>query len=372
MNIAIVGVTFLPKVGGMEFVMHHLACAWSRQGHEVRVLNSESREATHANGAYTVGYFGRLRGSERFGYQHFPFRQYALHTLKRELKRFGPDVISAHMAYPVGYWLSCMRPVPRYVVTSHGDDITTFQRGYRQLHGIDRELCQGLNSSVAAIAISRKAEELMLSVGARPEKIARIPNGVEWDKFQKPAGVDFRASLGLSPEAQIILSVGRHHPSKAYSTGIQAFARIAGDFPRARYVILGNNSTTLQPLVDELGLTGRVVLHNGLYGEPLMAAWQQSQMLFMSSKEEMFPLVVIEAMAAGLPIISTDVSGSHDVIATGRNGALVPIGDVETMARALSQFLSDEKLSRECGALNRETAHEYDWSRIAARYLELA
>jgi glycosyltransferase involved in cell wall biosynthesis len=370
MRIALVSASFLPAVGGAEHVVHHLAVHWTRQGHEVRVLNCVTDEVVHPDGNYSVGMFRQLRGSERFGYHRSPFLWYAVRGMRRQLVEFQPDYISAHMGYPAALWLSKIEPRPRFFVTCHGGELTKFYWGSRARYHIDGILRESLNSAAGVIAISRHARFLMEELGVEPGRILDIPNGLELERFAKKVDFDLRDKLGIPRESRVILSVGREHPQKAYDTGIRAFAQVAARIPEAYYVIVGRNTGKWAGLAEELNVRDRVVFAGQLYGDEVVGVYQQADVFFSPSIWEMLALVVLEAMASGLPAVVTNISGSQDVIRTGENGIVVEPGHAEEMAEALVQLLRDESMRKRLGQANLERAAPYSWERISRLYLE--
>jgi glycosyltransferase involved in cell wall biosynthesis len=369
-RIALVTTTFFPQVGGAETVVHNLASEWVRQGHEVCVFNQLTNETTRDAAGYTVRKFARPISYLKLAPHRFPFSQYVAGSLRRHLNEFKPDFISAHFGYPIGVWLSHVKPLPNFLVTCHGREITKFPWGDRNVYKIDKVLAAALNRSSGVVAISSHARRLLEELGVRPEKIIDIPNGVDIARYREQAGVDFRGRFGIPREAVVILSVGREHAQKAYDVGIRAFAEVAGKIPGAYYVILGRGSGKWQSLVEELALRGRVILSDGLRGDDLVAAYQQADIFFSPSIWELMPLVVLEAMAAGLPLVVTNVSGSQDLVQTGENGMLVEPGDVGEMASALLQLAGDQPLRQRWGGINLAGSDNYSWDRISRMYLE--
>ena len=272
MKIAILSPSFLPSVGGMEFVAHSPATEWGKQGHEVLVLNWLTEQVTHPEATYAVARFETLRGASRLGFHRFPFAWYTRRSIEAILRQFEPDFISAHMGYPSGYWLSSMRKRRDYVITCHGRDITLFDWGYRKEYGIDRELRDALNQSIGAIAISTHARKMMEDLGVDEDIIRDIPNGVDLERFRKTVDFNLRAKLKLDKDAVIVLSVGRDHPQKAYAAGIRAFAEVASAEKNVYYVIVGDNAIAHQALVNELDLSERVRLCDVLHGDDLVGA----------------------------------------------------------------------------------------------------
>lgn len=372
MKIALVTSSFLPRVGGAQFVVHNLAVQWARQGHEVCVINCITDQATHAEGLYSVMKYDLLIASTRFGYHRFPFSAYAIRNLKKCLEQFKPDFISAHFGYPVGYWLMKIRPDCNYLVTCHGPAIVDKKGSARDCYNIDGLIADSLNSSDGAVAISSAVRKTMEVMGVKSSKIIDIPNGVDIDRFSKKVNFDLRHYFGIPDDGMIFLSVGRMSIQKGYVQGIESFAKVAPKIKNAYYLLIGREVTGLKGLVESLGISSRVLLHEGLQGEELVGAYRQSNVFFSPSLWELCPLVVLEAMASGLPAVVTDVSGSQDLIIDGENGLVVNAGDIEAMADALLKLSSDSELRKKYGNLNLTRSKSYGWDEISRKYLNYA
>jgi glycosyltransferase involved in cell wall biosynthesis len=372
MRIALVSQSFLPRIGGMEFVIHNLARQWHQQGHEVCVFNAVSAEKPADNPGYAVQKYAVPWTYFRLPPHWFPFSQRVSRSLGRQLQEYRPDVISAHGGYPLSIWLRRMRSAPRFLMTCHGGELTKFAWGYRNIYKMDRAMAEALNRSAGVVAISRHARMLMEEMGIVAHKIVDIPNGVDLPRFQKKVVGDFRRQLGLPAQARIVLSVGREHPQKAFDAGIRSFAAVADQLPGWYYVLLGRGNSKWQPLVRDLGLTGRISCHEGVGGDDLVAAYQQADFFFSPSVWEMMPLVVLEAQACGLPLLVTNVSGSQDIVRNGVNGLVVEPGGEAQMAQAIVALAKDEGLRRRLGTRSRELAREYSWGKISRRYLAIA
>ena len=139
MRIALVTTSFLPKIGGAEFAIHHLAQQRCRQGHEVFVVNNLSDRAVEPEAQYEVRRFLLLRGTDRFGYHRFPFAWYETKKLGQILDQLRPDLVSAHFGYPVAIWLARLRPVPPFLITCHGPALDETPAGPRQRWAVTRK-----------------------------------------------------------------------------------------------------------------------------------------------------------------------------------------------------------------------------------------
>lgn len=371
MKIAVVTTSFLPRIGGAEFAIHHLAREWCRQGHEVVVVNGVADRPSQKDAGYAVRKYRVARGASRFGAHRQPFSWYETRQLSTILDEIEPDGISAHFGYPTAIWLSRMRPVPRFLITCHGPALNETPSGPRQRYNLDETIADALNRSTRAVAISSHARRVMERIGVDPARIVEIPNGVEPERFRaRVEGFDLRARLGIPQRAPVILSVGRESWAKAYDDGIRAFALVAEQDPAARYLIVGRGTDRWRSLTAQLGVADRVLFSEGLYDDELVAAYQQADLFFLPSIKELCPLVVPEAMAAGLPEVVTDVSGSQDMIRSGYNGFVIQPRDTEGMAQALTDLLRDPALRTRMGEAGRAEAKRYAWARLSRLYLE--
>ena len=150
-----------------------------------------------------------------------------------------------------------------------------------------------------------------------------------------------RRRLGVPDDAAVIGLVARFRPSKDHATLLRAFARLAPDYPRLHLALVGDGplEPTLRRLAAELGVADRVVFAGPVPGalRPQIAF----DVAVLSSTAEGFPNVVVEALAAGVPVVATDVGGVRDSVEDGRTGLLVPPRDPEALAQAVARLLAD-------------------------------
>lgn len=371
MRIAVVTATFLPNVGGAEFVVHHLANAWRAMGHEVRVFNWLSDRATHPEARYSVRRYPMLRGATRFGYHRAPWGWTQPVILSAMLHAYRPDLVSAHYGYPCGTWLASVRPRIPYLITCHGAELTPEPWGLRALYRCEDALVRGLSESRAAIALSSHARGWMEALGVPSSRIVEVHNGVESARYERPSRFDLRATLGIPPDARVVLSVAREHPTKNHAVTLAAHARVVRDRRDVWQVFVGKGTEVLRDKARALGIADRVATHPGLYGDELAGAYQQSDLFVLASRFEVFPLTLLEAMAAARAVVVSRVSGCVDVVTDDVNGLTVPVDDASALADAIERLLADDDLRAAMGARNRAVARAHDWSKIAARYLEL-
>jgi glycosyltransferase involved in cell wall biosynthesis len=375
LRIALVTTSFLPTVGGAELVVHHLAKGWSQSGHEVKVFCEENQVAPQSgDSGYTVQTYPLMRGTYRFGPHRFPFRQYNTWSLSRKLIDFAPEMISAHFGYPVGVWLSNLPPMSAHcMVTCHGKDLSQSEWGYRNRYHCDYSLGRALNTFPGVIAISGYARQQMEELGVDGARIYDVPNGVDIERFQKTVPATIRARHKVPKDAILILSVGRNSGEKAYLNAIEAVSRLKPDSSKeVYYLIVGSGVESLSSVASSCPEGVKIILCNGLFDDDLVSAYQEADIYFSASTSELFPLTVLEAMAAGLPLVLTDISGHQDVIDPGVNGFLVPADDGAAAALLLTELIDDPVQCRKMGSVNRERVSGYSWANICKRYLDLA
>jgi glycosyltransferase involved in cell wall biosynthesis len=310
------------------------------------------------------------KGSYRFGEHSLLFLWYYRRVINKLLSDFNPDYISGHFAYPVAIWLSRIKPLRKFLITCHGSEIERSQRP-RNIFNIDALLADALNKSHVVVAISIHQGAILQELGVNRSKVHYISNGVDTKRFGSLVNLDLRARFGIPGDAMVILSVGSGRPVKCFDAGIKAFAKLHAQVANSYYVIIGRDTDNCIPLAQELGVTKNIIFCDGLYGDELIGAYQQADIFFSPSIQEGCPLVVLEAMASGLPVIATDISGSQDLIKTGINGIVVKPGNIDEMASALYQIAGDISLRKQCASANAVKAKSYDWYAVSCSYLEL-
>jgi glycosyltransferase involved in cell wall biosynthesis len=172
--------------------------------------------------------------------------------------------------------------------------------------------------------------------------------------------------------APTLLAVGRLRRQKGFDTLIRSFARIARDCPDWTLRICGGGPwrSKLEQLVVEQGLEGRVVLagRNTRIAEEM----EKASIYVLSSRFEGFPMVMIEAMSKGLPVVSFDCpTGPREIVHDGVTGLLVPDQDEGALAVAMLDLIRSESRRRELGTAGVEEARRYSLSAIGPRWDEL-
>lgn len=209
---------------------------------------------------------------------------------------------------------------------------------YRIANGIGFRASTRVLANSQSVARSLEADDKL-----RRDRVVVIPNFVDEQAFERPPDevIDgWRTELGIEPDAQIIGVVASLSPIKAHATLLRAVAALVPRWPLVRLVLVGDGTEreSLRRLANELGLDG-VVRFAGL--RPQLPSFHfLFDVSVLSSVSEGFPNSLVEAMAAGRPIVATNVGGVPDAVRDGENGLLVPPGDPASFADALEHLLA--------------------------------
>ncbi|TDA69646.1 MAG: glycosyltransferase family 1 protein [Clostridia bacterium] len=204
------------------------------------------------------------------------------------------------------------------------------------------------------IAVSQAlAAELTGRYGVDPEKVSVVPNGLAREKLE-----DYSRQKLVRPDpamdGPVIGSVGRLVLEKGMEDFIRAARLLRGEFPQARFWIVGDGPlrARLQALVSRLGLEGKVSL---LGYQAEVAPWLAAMDVFVTCPvSEGFSLVTLEAMASGKPVVATATGGLPELIRSGVNGLLVPVRDPAALARAVSLLLRRPDVASELAVKARQ------------------
>jgi len=178
--------------------------------------------------------------------------------------------------------------------------------------------------------------------------------------------------LHARPEAKVVIAAGRLNPRKAFDRLLRAWARVAHEWPDWRLDIFGTGPErdALERLAGELGIGGSARLrgHSAKMPEELAKA----SLFAMTSRREGFPMVLLEAMSVGLPVVAYDCpTGPRDIVTDGVDGYIVPDGDTETLGAVLDRLMADEDRRRALGAAAVKKVARYQLEPLTDRWERL-
>ena len=177
---------------------------------------------------------------------------------------------------------------------------------------------------------------------------------------------------GPVPLIRRVVTIGRYAYQKGYDLLLQAWAEVEKHYPDWSLDIYGmGDQTSYRQLMSDLGIDARRCRLNGPV-EDVVKTYTDSSVFVLSSRFEGFGLVLVEAMACGLPVVSFDCpAGPDEIITDGVDGLLVPSGDVHALAGKLMTLMADEALRKRLGQQARQSARRYEMAAIATQWKDL-
>ena len=215
------------------------------------------------------------------------------------------------------------------------------------------------------IALSQsQRDELIEARIAPPARIAIVPLGVDLGRFGTGDRVAAREALGISPSATVITAIGRLVPIKRIDRLIDAFAAARPAAPGLELVIVGDGPerAALEMRADALGVAD-VVRFAG-WAASTTAWYAAADIVALTSDREGTPLALIEAAAAGRPVVAMTAGGVADIVLDGVTGYLVPVGDTKSFADRLVTLACDPSLRRRMGDAAPRHASAFDSARL--------
>jgi D-inositol-3-phosphate glycosyltransferase len=383
--------------GGTETVILETSKSLLALGHHTeiycpRALSTRDHEVIDGVSVTRFGYLYPYLGltdaariqMDRKGGNLFSF------PLMRGLQRFPKlDLIHLHTGKRlggIGRYVAAQRNVP-YVISLHGGvyDVPageaktwtaptsgTFEWG--KLLGWWVGARRVLDDAATIICVGRK--EMTEAQRRHPaQTVVHLPNGVDARRFACGDGGGFRARFGIPVDAFVILVVGRIDAQKNQLLAARLLGELRHGSPRMHLVLVGpvTNADYDRSLSEEifaLGLEGSVTLIRGLEtSDPeLVNAYHAADLFLLPSIHEPFGIVILEAWAAGLPVVASNVGGVPSFVTDGENGCLFPSGDLATLLGTVRGLIANRDLRCKIAEAGRKkAAEEFGWDRITER-----
>jgi phosphatidylinositol alpha-mannosyltransferase len=359
LKIGIVTQSYYPFYGGVTEHVHHVALALERQGHAVTLITGGSgRDVPHSplrvlrTGRTVLVPSNGARATVTLG---FGLRRW----LRRVLRAENFDLINCQCALAPTLPLFAIKEAACPVVgTFHSSAKSNI--GY----AIFRRTLRTYHARLAGkIAVSEPARDFVREYFGGDYKI--IPNGVDTERFSPRE----RPLERFDDGAFNVLYVGRLEPRKGLSVLLNSFRGLwESEGERARLIIVGDGPLRRrlsQSVPDEL----RAAVHfEGRVSSELLPRYYASSRVLCSpaTRSESFGIVLLEAMASGVPVIASDIPGYRTAVKNGVHGLLVEPGAPGALATALCLLARDESLRARMAAAGRSNAAQYSWDRVAS------
>ncbi len=362
MKIGIVTPTYHPYPGGVPEHVYHTYVELTRLGHEVRVLTTRfgRGEAPNEHHVIRLGRSVPVPANGSICPVAFDVRMRSKVRNVLAAERF--DLLHLHEPLMPALCLSVLAEADAPVVgTFHANTDGAYT--YR----LFRPVLEGyMNRLGARIAVSEAARtSVSRHFGG---DYAVIPNGVDVQRFASAKPLP-RAGDGDFN----ILFVGRLEPRKGAKFLFRAMPAILKEVPQARLTVVGGGPLSAyytshlpQSVLDRVNLVGRVS------GETLARHYAGADVFCSpATGGESFGIVLLEAMAAGAPVVASDIPGYRDVVSDGRNGLLVPRGSPDDIAAAVVRLAKDAALRERLVEAAHRDVLQYSWDRVTRRVLDV-
>lgn len=269
----------------------------------------------------------------------------AFAKLYRLIRRERPHIVDTHTAKAgfLGRLAGRLAGVPIIIHTYHGHVLRGYYGPMKTwlLRRMEQALAR-LTDCIIAVSEQVKRDLVAYRV-ATPQKILVMPLGFELAPFLscKDQQGQFRHELGVTENTPLVGIIGRICPIKNHRLFLDAAAQVAACEPRTHFAIVGDGAlrADMEQYTRELNIDNRVIFTG--WRRDLPRIYADLNVLVVSSDNEGTPVAVIEAMAAGCPVVATNVGGLPDLIADGQTGYLVLPGDPEALATAILRLLRD-------------------------------
>lgn len=335
--------------GGAERVLLELALGLKEKGHAVEVISWLDVDEYPEPRYFQVSRHSLIRKEE----YRWPWSVPAsARLLRRAVEEFKPDVIEIHtntvawVAAAAGLDISAV-----YSLHGYGPITRNLSLRGRMVRFLDRIAQRRLHTSYFTAPTEGVIETAAAHFSVAASNFCRIPNGVALSGFY-PDGEK-------QPGNATILMLGTVSRNKGQHAGLKAFSELLKSVPKAKLWIVGDgpDAGSLGAQVAAYGLSEKVELMGRR--EDVPEIMRRVGMLWHLSESEGLPMVVLEAMASGLPVVGFSVRGTRDAVEDGSTGFLLPLGDVKAVAEKTALILSNPQLSNSMAQQARKRAEEF-------------
>jgi len=354
-RIAIWTASYLPQLGGLEWSAYRLVRSLARMGHEPLFI---TRARTTDNSAPSDVQEVRFPGA----------------TVKEWTGISGNWILANRGRFDVLHTIDCFyQAVDEQLAFLSASGLPTVMKiptqGYipRLINTPQR---QSLFSDISAfVALNAGIREELLSVGIDLEKVHAIPNGVDTHEFAPTKDRNLaRRILDLPPSGLLILYMGRFVRRKRLDVLLSAMRSFS---PEVKLVLVGSGfgqrDSVEEEVVAQAKDTSNIILRGPTNSQ--VAYYQACDVHVLVSEREGLANSVLEGMSCSLPTVVTDIPGLSDVVTSGKEGLVVPVGDVEATVGAVDNLLSHPDLRRQFGMSARQKVlARYEVSKIAEEY----
>ncbi|MCL6425302.1 MULTISPECIES: N-acetyl-alpha-D-glucosaminyl L-malate synthase BshA [Bacillus] len=364
-----IGITCYPSVGGSGIIATELGKQLAEKGHEIHFITSSI--PFRLNTYHPNIHFHEVEVNQYAVFKYPPYDLTLASKIAEVAERENLDIIHAHYALPHAVCAYLAKQMLKrnigIVTTLHGTDITVL--GYDpSLKDLIRFAIES-SDRVTAVSSALAAETYDL---IKPEKkIETIYNFIDERVYLKKNTAAIKEKHGILPDEKVVIHVSNFRKVKRVQDVIRVFRNIAGK-TKAKLLLVGDGpeKSTACELIRKYGLEDQVLMLGNQ--DRVEELYSISDLKLLLSEKESFGLVLLEAMACGVPCIGTNIGGIPEVIKNNVSGFLVDVGDVEAATARAMSILEDEQLSnRFTKAAIEMLENEFSSEKIVSQYEQI-
>ncbi|SDI98584.1 N-acetyl-alpha-D-glucosaminyl L-malate synthase BshA [Salimicrobium halophilum] len=365
-----IGITCYPTVGGSGVLATELGKFLAEKGHEIHFIVTQV--PFRLNKVYPNIYFHEVEVNSYPVFQHPPYDLALANKMAEVAKREELDLLHVHYAMPHAVCAilakqMCEELNLKVVTTLHGTDITVL--------GIDDNLKQlikfGIEKSDAVTAVSHSLVKQTKEMLETEKDMHVLYNFVDEREYHQIESHDLKRQFGIREEEKVIIHVSNFRKVKRVQDVVRSFHLIREEVA-SKLILVGDGPEYNQvyDLVQRLGLEEDVLFVGKQ--ERVQELYSIADVKLLLSEKESFGLVLLEAMACGVPCIGTNIGGIPEVIENGKNGYVVEAGALEEVSRNAVRLLTDEDHRNELKKQAMDTVNKkFSAARIVQQYEEL-
>ncbi|MCY8104345.1 N-acetyl-alpha-D-glucosaminyl L-malate synthase BshA [Bacillus mojavensis] len=364
-----IGITCYPSVGGSGIIATELGKQLAEKGHEIHFITSSI--PFRLNTYHPNIHFHEVEVNQYAVFKYPPYDLTLASKIAEVAERENLDIIHAHYALPHAVCAYLAKQMLKrnigIVTTLHGTDITVL--GYDpSLKDLIRFAIEA-SDRVTAVSSALAAETYDL---IKPEKkIETIYNFIDERVYLKKNTAAIKEKHGILPDEKVVIHVSNFRKVKRVQDVIRVFRNIAGK-TKAKLLLVGDGpeKSVACELVRKYGMEKQVLMLGNQ--DRVEELYSISDLKLLLSEKESFGLVLLEAMACGVPCIGTNIGGIPEVIKNNVSGFLVDVGDVEAASAKAVRILEDEQLSKQFTEAAMEMLNnEFSSQKIVSQYEQI-
>lgn len=361
-----IGITCYPSVGGSGVVATELGKLLAEKGHEIHFITSSL--PFRLNKVYCNITFHEVEVNQYSVFKYPPYDLALASKMAEVAKREELDLLHVHYAIPHAICAFLAKQMVgndlKIVTTLHGTDITVL--------GYDESLSElikfGIESSDRVTAVSNALVQQTKDLFQPNKEISTVYNFVDDRVYYKKDTVNLKGEFGISNDEKVIIHVSNFRKVKRVQDVIYTFQKIQRKL-KSKLLLVGDGPemSYVTKLVRELGLTESVLFLGKQ--DNLEVLYSLSDLMLLLSEKESFGLVLLEAMACGVPCIGTNAGGIPEVIIEGETGYICEVGDIEAFAFKALEILTNDELHRKMAEKAIYSAkHTFHSNEIVSQY----